>query len=154
MDNVMIEFTEVINKINTFKDNYRRDDIPDLRISKIYSLFPSGETNQLKWPAPWPFAFEKGVYLIFGSNMELLYVGKASMQHNIGGRLSSYFRYNDDKTGCKIVHNGWITPPRFVVTVAVPEDMAFEAPALEEYLISSLNPPENKKGSMKENANH
>jgi hypothetical protein len=150
----MSDIKEVISTITAYKNKYRRNDFPDFEISGIYDLSPSEKTEIIdiayKWPDPWPHAFKKGIYLIFGNNMRLLYVGKASMKNDIGNRLNSYFRYTDDKKGCKIVHSGWKIQPRFVVTVAVPEGLAFEAPALEEYLISSLNTSqlENMKGIL------
>ena len=39
---------------------------------------------------PWPNADRPGVYFIFGQNMELLYVGKASW---LGRRLGDYFKW-------------------------------------------------------------
>jgi hypothetical protein len=43
-------------------------------------------------------------------------------------------------------HSGWSQPPRFFYAVAVPEQMPFEAPALEEFLIGRLQPPDNSVG--------
>jgi excinuclease UvrABC nuclease subunit len=76
------------------------------------------------------------------------YVGKASMGNCIGSRLSSYFGYESETDRrCKIYHReGWTEKPRYVMCVAVPEDSPFEAPALEEFLIRELAPPDNKRG--------
>ena len=61
-------------------------------------------------------------------------------------RLSAYFRYNRKTKKCKIKHSNWSEPPRYVLTVAVPTDMSFEAPALEEYLITKTQPKDNDRG--------
>jgi len=39
--------------------------------------------------------------------------------------------------------------PSFVATISVDDDMPFEAPALEAYLISQLQPPNNRRGRIK-----
>jgi len=99
-----------------------------------------------KWPEEWPNAGRSGVYLIFGEDRDLLYVGKASMSNSLGARLSSYFGYDENKVHCKVCHKSWHKKPCYIVSVAVPENMLFEAPALEEFLISKLPIPENTRG--------
>jgi len=89
------------------------------------------------------------VYLIFNAHMKLLYVGTASFNHNLGGRLSAYFQYTKDVSrGCAVLGT-WSEPPAFVITVGVDPDKAFEAPALEEFLITTLQPPDNTRGIRK-----
>ncbi len=61
------------------------------------------------------------------------------MSNTFGRRLGGYFSYAKDKKGCKVNHMGWSYSPKYVVTIAVPINMSFEAPALEEYLINELN---------------
>jgi excinuclease UvrABC nuclease subunit len=86
--------------------------------------------------------------MILNRELEVLYVGKAS-QGPIGGRLAHYFKYNPDRKTCRVVHagpGGWSSPPIYVVGVAVPDELAFEAAALEEYLIRELQPSDNTLG--------
>jgi len=113
-------------------------------------LFPGSENPPeeigAKWPDEWPSGWKKGVYLIFGAGGSLLYIGKASMNNAIGSRLGEYFQYSDDeRKSCKVV-DPRIKEPRYLLTVAVPDEMPFESSALEEYLIGALQPIGNMKG--------
>lgn len=146
------KWPEIYATLDRYRNNFRREDLPELAISGIYVLKPPEEPGAPlkiygKWPEVWPNAERKGVYLILGGEYQLLYVGKASANNTLGVRLSSYFVYDSD-CSCKVVHQGWTKPPRYVVTVAVPEGLTFEAPAIEEYLIGELNPPNNSIGLL------
>src|SRR5438105_724928 len=73
---------------------FRRSNLPDLRLSGLYDLFPEeAQAAQVDsaWPSKWPHADEAGVYFIFGLSGQILYIGKASMSCCIGVRLSNYF---------------------------------------------------------------
>lgn len=85
--------------------------------------------------APWPHAGNPGVYALFNDNRELLYLGKASCNSDLGYRLRAHF----DKTGA--AKASWFESVRHLATIPVPTDRAFEAPAVEEFLIARLNPP-------------
>jgi hypothetical protein len=141
--------TDIAEALNYYKENFRRQNLPPFEFSGLYALFPKLELAPeatSKWPDAWPFGWRQGVYFIFGSQVRLLYIGKASMRHPIGGRLSFYFQYARPDKSCRVVHAGWSEQPRFLATLAVPESMAFEAPALEEFLIERLSPPDNVNG--------
>ncbi len=129
--------------IKAFHEDWRHPRLPPLEFSELYSLFPEETTVQpttVSWPRPWPLGDRAGVYLIFGSAVQLLYVGKSAC---LWRRLSNYFQYSAGKgSACRIVHSGWKTRPIFVATVAVTE--SFEAAALEEYLIGRAHPEENR----------
>jgi len=149
----MIQIPEsILNEIRYYDQNFRHPSMPRLTPSGVYSLFPkkandSAETPY-QWPDPWPYADKPGVYCIFGLDMELLYVGKASMNNNVGYRLGSYFKYTEDGTKrCHIIHSGWSSKPGFVAIIPVDNDTSFEAAALEEYLIKKLRPTENIRGT-------
>lgn len=135
------------DRIDTYHRTYRHPSLIEPQVSGLYSLFPHerpGSSHELCWPKTWPNADRPGVYLIFSKELELLYIGKAAV---IGSRLGVYFQYDHDGLrGCKVVHD-WSVPPALVVTVALGE--AFEAPSLEEYLITELNPPDNKTWTAK-----
>lgn len=137
----MTSLADVREKLNVFKNEFRLEKLR-LEISDWYSLFPTTKDNDLdkhqkQWPEIYPHAEKKGVYLIFNENKELIYIGKASMNNNIGKRLGSHFSYESDKVTCKINHS-WSSSPKYIITIAVPDGMSFEAPALEEYLITEF----------------
>ena len=126
---------------------YRRDDVPPLQFGGPLDLFPTTQlphsiTPPFTWEHPWPSAQRAGVYLIYSGGLELLYIGKASMNRNLGQRLHEYFGHD----AVCLLGNHWLQPPRFVITIAMPEAMSFEAPALEEFLIEALNPTHNTHG--------
>ena len=100
------------------------------------------------WDDYWPYTSHQGVYLICDKNEQVLYCGKASFKGEVGDRLSSYFQYDSDGRCYIIDPDKWSKKPRYVVTVAAPRGMAFEAPALEEYLITKYKFPDNKKGAQ------
>jgi excinuclease UvrABC nuclease subunit len=120
-------------------------------LSGVYALFPDEpQTVEAEggWSDKWPQSDEAGVYLVFGGSGRLLYIGKASMNQSIGNRLSFYFGSDRVDKTCTIVHEGrWKERPMYIATVAVPREMRFEAPALEEYLIASLGPCDNANGA-------
>jgi hypothetical protein len=64
------------------------------------------------------------------------------MNRSLGYRLWEHFGGGPD---CVLKQN-WSQSPRFAINIAVPADMPFEAPALEEYLIRKLKPSGNTCG--------
>jgi len=147
----MNTYKNVKKQIKTYVTNFRRNDASDLEVGDLYDLFPdrkakiSGKVTA-KWPDYYPYQDRRGVYIIFDDRLNLLYVGKASMGNCLGNRLAKYFGYADDRQTCRIWHEHWTKQPRYIMTVAVPIDMPFEAPALEEYLVTSLQPCDNTQG--------
>ena len=78
-------------------------------------------------------------------DLNLLYVGKAS---TLGTRLGAYCAYAPDNS-CRFKHEGyWSSRPRYLLTVGVPDEMAWEAAGLEEYLIRELDPQDNVLGRI------
>jgi len=138
----MAYLNDVRQRISEYCSRYRREGLPQIEESPIYILNEdyAGEnsTSDLRWPDTYPLAERRGVYAIFGAS-GLLYIGKASFQ-TLGSRLSNYFRYDENKQNCITnPKHTWSTLPTHLVAWAVPNDMPFEASALEEYLISSFN---------------
>ncbi|HVM48392.1 MAG TPA: hypothetical protein VMU04_10210 [Candidatus Acidoferrum sp.] len=144
--------TDIAAALDYYKQHLRRHDLPPLEpMSGLQALFPDLELAPevtSKWPEGWPCGADPGVYFIFGTGVRLLYVGKASMGANIGSRLSTWFKETPGR-GCRVVHSGWSEQPRFVAALRVPAGMAFEAPALEEFLIDRLSPPDNRNGRIR-----
>jgi hypothetical protein len=137
---------QVSRCLDEYQEKYRRPGLPALELRGMYALFPeegSADFVESGWNDQYPNADRKGVYLIFGKTGRLLYVGKASMGASIGGRLGTYFA---GKKECRLISTDWTERPTYVATIAVPEGMSFEAPALEEYLIKCLNPCDNSLG--------
>ena len=105
--------TDVLEALNHYKSHFRRDGLVPLEFSGLQARFPELESAPevtSKWPEAWPFGNRQGVYFVFGSQARLLYIGKASMRHPVGARLSSWFQYAKPSGGCKVVHNGWSEP--------------------------------------------
>lgn len=130
--------------VDEYVTKYRRSDVPALDVSKLLDMFPSHPMvttfkKELTWKDPWPFATRAGVYIIYDASIKMIYIGKASV---IGNRLASYFGGGAE---C-VFRQEWGIPPRFLRVIAVPLEMPFEAPALEEFLISNLHPELNTHG--------
>ena len=131
--------------ITDYVTHFRRTDVPPLEVAPPLDLFPSQPTTssytpQLTWADPWHFGDRAGVYLIYSASFDLIYVGTAS---RLSSRLSQHFYGRD---GCVFHENFGPQPPRFVINIAVPVNMRFEALALEAYLIEKLKPVGNLKG--------
>lgn len=148
----MIDLCDVRKRISDYCTLYRREGLPPIQESSIYILNENYKDemcgDETRWPNTYPHADRYGVYAIFGVT-GLLYIGKASFQ-KVGNRLSSYFRYAKNKQDCVTnPQHTWSAPPTHVVVWAVPDEMPFEASALEEFLIWSLKGtlPDNRIGN-------
>jgi len=88
----MATYEDAIDAVTKYERRFRRSDLEELERSGLYDLFPS-EGNVVagvtaRWTRiDWPNADSPGVYLIFDENLQLLYVGKASLKSTLGGRL-------------------------------------------------------------------
>lgn len=135
----------IINAATTFQAAWRHPRLPPLECRELYSLFPQetlGTPARASWPDNWPYAERPGIYLVFGTKMQLLYVGQSG---TLRYRLNSYFRWSAGRgSPCRIVHTVWKTRPTFIATMAVAD--AFEAATLDEYLIAEVPPAENRLG--------
>jgi hypothetical protein len=142
----MTRLVDAKEAIAEYERRFRREDVGRLEVSGLYALFPSPsspvEVAGDWYKDPWPNGERAGAYLVFNEQQELLYVGKAS---TLGARLSAWFGF-DESGGCRIRHLYWSSRPTYILTVAVPREMSFEAPALEEYLIAALKPVDNTRG--------
>src|SRR5258708_6063956 len=113
----MIYLPDIKQALNYYTQHFRRADLQPLEpISGLQALFPDLELAPevtSRWPDSWPFGASQGVYFIFGCEVRLLYIGKASMGANISSRLSCWFKYERPANSCKVVHPGWSEQPRF-----------------------------------------
>jgi len=131
--------------IEGYENCYRHPNLKKIEKSEIYKLYP--EEGEYGWPEGYPLGDKCGVYAICREE-QILYIGKASQQP-LSHRISSYFRYGEDRISCVTAQNhSWSLEPTVVVTWAVPEDSAFEASSLEEYLLTRFvtDLPDNKLG--------
>jgi excinuclease UvrABC nuclease subunit len=129
-------------KIQLLSEKYNRHDL-NLEISDVYNI----KKDFLK---PYPNSGFPGVYVFLDEQQQILYVGKASYNNFIGPRLGAYFKRGNEEKSEGIINNDFYRDVRYLVTIPVHEDRAFEAPAIEEFLIKELNPPLNVIGKMKE----
>lgn len=138
--------------LDDYRHNYRRPGLPEIELSCLYALFPQeGErpaSADSRWNSPFPNSDRQGCYLIFGESGKLLYVGKASGNARMGGRLGMYFGHDRLTGDCRVLSHDWNERPMYVATIAVPNGMGFEASALEEYLVNRLNPCDCEMRSM------
>lgn len=141
---------DFLREVRAYQERYRSPVLVPFKIAAPYDLFPERDicsfSYQQKWPDSWLYPMRAGVYAFFSEDAKLLYVGKASFRSSISARLATYCGYQEGRRSpCKL-SNQWKSSPRYVAIVAVPEETRFEASALEEYLISKLQPPENSVG--------
>ena len=139
----MSNIDKVKNVVRAYHDEFRNPSLARPITSDTYYLdncLRDSVSKDSVWPAPWPQASEPGIYVFFDADENLLYIGKSD---NLGARLSSYFRYAEDKNSEP--KDDWGGPnPYSLITVSVSK--TFEASSLEEFLIDKLSPPINKKG--------
>ena len=143
----MSDLERVRTFVSEYHAHYRNPSLSSLEVSGLYCVSPdAAERSEASsaWPETWPYAWYPGVYLIFDSNVSLLYVGKASFGAGVGHRLSAHFCFESDGSRACKVRGSWSARPAFLATIPVEEP--FEAPSLEEYLIGKLQPPDNRRG--------
>lgn len=136
------------NELKAYTRKYRKPGLPPLRLSPLYDLCTThkrGPAVGSKWPDYWPNADSFGVYAIFDESLDLLYIGKASMNNVLSNRLGRWFGYTKAKS-CKVKDSNWNKTPRYVITIPVVPEMRFEAAAIEEYMIAALQPIDNTRG--------
>ncbi|MGV3659869.1 MAG: hypothetical protein ACO1TE_06785 [Prosthecobacter sp.] len=146
----MSQSLKTINDIQAALDHYnatyRREGLREWEWGQQLDLHLDERRDELTlcWKDSWPHGDRAGVYFVFAQDEHLLYVGKASMGSCMGARLSSWFQGSCDEI-CKI-RGTWSDRPAHVRTLAVADEMRFEAAALEEFLINKLCPPDNCVG--------
>lgn len=135
------------DEITRFCDSFRPAGLPEFQLGVPLDLYPARQPLLnlcpiLTWSDQWPFHDYPGVYSLFNEQFDILYIGKASMGRCLGKRLYEYF----GSAGICIPKHSWLLPVRYVVNTACVKGLAFEAPALEEYLISRISPQLNGVG--------
>jgi hypothetical protein len=146
----MKHYKELSGAIIQYESKFRHSSLPELAKANLYDLYPEkGYPDPrvgYRWPEKWPHNDRAGVYVFLDENLEVLYIGKASMHNTLGARLGMYVQYDADKK-CELRHSSlWKGAPRYVFVIAVPEDSRFEAASLEEYLIGQIPTSDNTNG--------
>jgi len=113
-----------------------------LNLSKDVCMInpPYNTIDDYKKKKSWESADRPGVYAFYSDSENLQYIGTSVL---LGGRLGHYFKYSKiDGSGESKNPNSKDT--KWVVTIGFEKDYWFLACALEQYLISKLNPERNK----------
>jgi len=127
-----VSIEKLVGELEKFNIEFPRPGIGKLELSE-----PVDVTDQ---STSWPHCTFPGVYILLNKNSEVLYVGKASCNTNLGYRLGAHFYANGTPK------SDWLEGVTHVRTIPVDKNHSFEAPAIEEYLIQQLNPPLNVSG--------
>jgi len=135
----MANIEDLIKFIDEFNTLYPRPDMPKLILSENYDV-------RSHFYKPYPGANLPGVYIIFSSSGNILRIGKASCGSSLGKRLACYYKWGDSGQEGLHKYEGY-EDAKLLRTISFPKKRAFEAPALEEYLINKLKPPYNKTGT-------
>lgn len=133
------QYSDLLAALDKFNLDFPRPNLKPLDASEKYVL-------QEHWPRKWPGSDLPGVYVFLTADDSIVYIGKASCNRCIGTRLGDYFSFREPskKLGLSVIH-AKANDVAAVIIIAIPDkDRAFEAPALEEYLIRSLNPVRNR----------
>ena len=129
-------FKDVQLALDELNNKFPRPNLT-LKISdKIYDL-------EKDWPDEyWPGIGLPGVYLFADENRKTRYIGKSSS--DLGKRLGDYWK---DGNGKAVPRNDKSKGIRYIATITVSEDRAFEAPSIEEWLIREIKPSRNTVGT-------
>lgn len=134
-------FDKVLDAVQRLNDVAPRPNMEPLSVSEAYDL-------ESDWPSKsWYGATKPGVYIFVDSKGEVLYIGKASCGRNIGNRLSAYWRHSPERKAAP--KDDIAKGVRYVLTVTVDREFAFEVPAIEEWLIGELLPARNKQAMVR-----
>ena len=105
---------DVISAISAYHTEWGQPRLVPLQTSGIYALFPDEATSvrfDARWPDAWPLGDRPGVYLIFGPEMQLLYVGQTRW---LAARLNTHFRpQSGPGRACRVVNPYWRSRPTF-----------------------------------------
>ncbi len=130
----MSNFDDLKKAVDDLNTKYPRPNLPadnpDLQLTEILDIVKNPE-------ASWPSNRSAGIYVLMDADQNLLYIGKASCSNVIGGRLNKWFdaRWKPMSTQSE--------GTRYITTIALPPDHAFEAAAIEEFLLKRLSTKNN-----------
>lgn len=90
-----------------------------------------------------------GCYVFENDEGALYYVGSVSANSGFGYRFGNGYFCRDPEDMTKVKRLGKATAARRIYVVDVPKEYAFVAPALEQFLISYLDPKDNSKDGVR-----
>ena len=123
---------KLISALEELNSKYPRHNL-NLTLSEPY------DTNNSWDHSSWPDNGLPGIYIFADENKKVLYIGKSSK--SISNRLSAYWCKGDNgETKSKDQKSENV---RYVYTIGIPCDRAFEAPSIEEFLIGEVQPERN-----------
>ena len=138
----MPSLAQLKTAIDELNARFPRPSLPPLELSDVYDL-------REDWPRKkYPCSDSPGVYALIDETDEVAYVGKASFNHVIGNRLGARFCYGPDKAVMLTVPEWQSERIRYIAAIGLPAEHAFEAPAIEEFLIHRLQPRLNSVGRL------
>lgn len=86
-----------------------------------------------------------GCYAFEGDSEKIYYVGSVSANSSFGYRFANGYICKDPKQPSKVKRLGKASKAKRIFVVDLPREYAFVAPALEQFLITYMNPEENRK---------
>jgi excinuclease UvrABC nuclease subunit len=127
----IMEFQSALDELNT------RFPRPGLMLKTSQKFDIHTEFNR-----QFPGSDSPGVYaLIANDGLEVLRVGMAQV---LGNRLGqNYFGWDDWEQGRGKAKNPSYEGVRYIVTIQLPQDRAWEAGSIEAFLLGKLRPPLN-----------
>jgi excinuclease UvrABC nuclease subunit len=146
----MADFVALQAAIEELNEKHPRPGIPPLTLSPIYDL-------KAHWPNQYPCSDQAGVYIALDESKNVVYVGKASLSNVIGKRIGTRIWRGMDPATYAVVADWQDVSVRFIAAIGLDSEHAFEAAAIEEFLIGRLQPPLNalgRHGSRAEVANN
>ena len=129
----MATLKDLEKTLDDFNKKHPRPGIPRLKLEKPFTDVIAGTE------ASWPNNLERGIYIFFDAEMNVTYIGKASI-NVIGARLNQYF---DNYWNVRERNRRKASDCRYIATIVVPYEHSFEVPAIEEYLTEYLRPRHN-----------
>ena len=129
-------FQDVQCALDKLNDKFPRPNLM-LEMTDVYDL-------EKDWNESYPGVGLPGVYFFADENRKTQYIGKSSSE--LGKRLGDYWK---DGNGKAVPKNDKSKGVRYIATITVSEDRAFEASSIEEWLIREIKPkpPGNKLGT-------
>lgn len=113
--------------------------------------------NEWPWEGSVPYHNKGGVYALFDANGNVVYVGLGASrgggiykEHGISRRLLAHVIASDPSKGAGhyVPRKAW-NEVADIGAIGFQKEYVYLAPALEDYLISELNPPRNRIKKMK-----
>ena len=131
-------FEDVKKALEEFKVKFPKPDL-NLKISEVYDIHEDFKNNKY-----YPNSHLPGVYLLADEKKKTQYIGMGRTKEGVGKRLGDHWKKDDN--GNAVAKSPTSEGIRYLATITVPEDRAFEVPSIEAWLIRKVDPPRNTQG--------